>query len=159
MHPVPGPLGAPAWACRTLTDIVARARRARTSILPRLATPKSVVVSTRGASARSLRGQVGGGLVMSAVLERRAMADWVKLLQSCRPVARHVSRTATPGEPGELRSCLQVAQDLSNSCSRSGAWPTSGHFRATVAGIGPFLSALANTWLNTNADLHRRMFD
>lgn len=66
--------------------------------------------------------------------------------ESCRRVARHMSREGSPGEPGEFRSCPTVAERVVRKSSQScHASRTSAQFRPKVDALGHTSSDIGQT--------------
>lgn len=81
---------------------------------------------------------------MPAALERPVITESMKSPEGRGQVARYSSGKVTPSEPGELRSCPKVAQQLSSNCPWEGAgtpgpkspsWPNSARIGQHLAKV------------------------
>lgn len=90
---------------------------------------------------------VNSGISVPAAPYRPAVAGRPLLPESCGNVARRVSRKVIPGESSELRSCLKVAQKLSEQLPREPI------FGPISSNIGPTRLNLANTGAKFAQDL------
>lgn len=95
------------------------------------------------------------------------MAQRTTLPECCRTVTRQAFRSVTPSEPGELGSCLNLAELLPQSCRDVvGQEPRGLRFgptsTPTLADLGRFAQALADfdpSWpILTDFDQHRTTF-
>lgn len=99
-------------------------------------------------------GMFGANVVMAVALEMSIMVGSIKLPKCYRNVDRRTSRRATPADTGELRSCANVAKQLSRRCAKlvtnaevrpkwamSSRWgPLRGQVRSSLAQLRPFLA-------------------